>query len=282
MKPARWAEVRNATLHSGSRFHDLIRHAGARSTALATRSWTVADSAAHVLSIAGYYATLFDKQAPVLPVPNLLSVINGTNVDTVRRTNAVVLRHLGERDPVRLAAAIEDSLDRLLAATAGMDPRRTVPWLGNSRVPVAGVLSHLVNEFLVHGWDMARALHRPWPMPDAEAALFLEQFLFGMIRHDYGVLLNHGGHPPRRTIAVEFRSAYTESASLVVRDGRVHVGAPDEPVDAHVTFRPAGLNLMLFGRVSVVRAVARGDVRVGGPRPWLLPAFLRFVHMPRN
>jgi uncharacterized protein (TIGR03083 family) len=242
----------------------------------------VADSAAHVLSLVTYYATLFDPAAPKLPIPDLPALIGGTTVDTVRRTNAVVLSHLRDRDPVRLADGVGESLERLLVATEGDDPGRTVTWLGGSRVPVAGVLSHLVNEFLVHGWDMARALRRPWPMPDAEAAHFVEQFLFGMIRHDYGVLLDHGGRPPRRPVVVHFRSSYTEPASLVLRDGRVRVGAGDEPADARVTYRPARLNLMLFGRMSVARAVARRDVVIGGPRPWLLPSFLRYVHLPRN
>lgn len=41
-------------------------------------------------------------------------------------------------------------------------------------------------------------------------------------------------------------------------------------------------NLMLFGRMSRVRAALTGKVLVSGPRPWLLPAFLRTVHMPDN
>jgi hypothetical protein len=37
---------------------------------------------------------------------------------------------------------------------------------------------------------------------------------------------------------------------------------------------------MMFGRISPLKAVASGKVRVGGRRPWRLAAFLRTVHMP--
>ncbi|MEV0899210.1 maleylpyruvate isomerase family mycothiol-dependent enzyme [Actinoplanes sp. NPDC049802] len=278
----RWERVRRATRDSGDRFVSLVRHAGPAGSAMATREWTVADSAAHVLSIASWYTTVFDPAAPGPPVDGLAALLARTNVDTVRRTNAVVLDQLPQRDPERLADALHDAVHRLLAATVAADPERPVPWLGGSRVPVIGVLAHLVNEFLVHGWDMAGALRRPWPMPDHEAATFLEEFLVGMIRHDYGVLLDHGGRPPKRTIGVEFRSSYTAPVGLVLRDGRVHVSGAGDPADVRVTFRPSRLNLMLFGRLSAARAMVRRDVVVGGPRPWLLPSFLRFVHMPRN
>jgi hypothetical protein len=119
-------------------------------------------------------------------------------------------------------------------------------------------------------------------MPDPDAALFIDEFLIGMIRRDYGNLLQTGVRLPRRPITVEFRSAHTTTARLILRDGRVRVGTPDDPADARVTFRPARFNLMLFGRVSIPHALARGDVVLGGPRPWLLPSFLRVVHMPRN
>jgi uncharacterized protein (TIGR03083 family) len=277
----RWHQVRSTTRRTAERFGALVRSAG-RGQAMATRDWTVADAAAHVLSLAAHYAVLFDPAAPRLPVPDLDRILAATHVDNVREANAVVLGHLPERDPERLADSLLDSVERLLGATEDADPREPVRWLGDSLVPTAGVLAHLVNELLVHGWDIARALGRPWPMADADAALFTDEFLVGMIRRDYGLLLETGVRVPRRTIGVEFRSAYTAPARLILQDGRVHVGADDEPVDARVTFRPARFNLMLFGRISVARALVRRDVVIAGPRPWLLPTFLRVVHMPHN
>jgi len=277
-----YEEVRAAVRRTGKRFAELTRAAADNPGVMATRDWTVEDCAAHILSLVSLYVSLFDPEADKLPVPDLPGLIAGTTVNTVNRTNAVILSNLRDRAPERLARDLETGLDQLMAVSRGCDPERTFPWLGDSQVPAAGVLAHLLNEFLVHGWDMAKSLRRDWPMPDADAGLFVELFLVGVIRHDLGLLLGTDSRPPARPISVEFRSAHTTPVLLVLEGRRVRVGHDGETVDARVTFRPARFNLMLFGRTSVAGALVRRDITVGGRRPWLLPAFLRVVHLPRN
>jgi uncharacterized protein (TIGR03083 family) len=247
---------------------------------MATADWTVADSAAHVLVIALLYVALVNDEAETLQIPHLDEILATTNVDTVADLNDHALKHFTERNPERLAAFLGDAVDAILEATRDTPPETTVRWLGDSRVPVAGVVAHLVNELLVHGWDMARALRRPWSMPDDHAALYWELFFLGMLHHDYGVLLNTSLPMPDRPVAVQFRSAYTPTATIVLGDGRVWLAPPEDPYDVRVTFHPARFNLMLFGRTRTITAVIRRDVVIGGPRPWRLPAFLRVVHMP--
>lgn len=277
--PQRWSLARTALRFTADRFTSLLTD-GCDPAAMATREWTVADSAAHVLGIALLYVSLVGNTAPAVRVPGLDAILATTNVDTVADVNDHVLRHFTERDPDRLAARLRDAADEILAATQRVAPETTVRWLGDSRVPVCGLVAHLVNELLVHGWDMARALRRPWAMPDEHAALYWDQFFLGMLHHDYGALLNTSLPMPRRPIAVQFRSAYTPAATIVLGDHRVWLAPPDDPVDVRVRFRPARFNLMLFGRTSTAVAALRRDVVIGGPRPWRLPAFLRVVHMP--
>jgi len=277
-----WEQVHAALLRSGTRFAELTRTSAGDSGAMATRDWTVADSAAHVLSLVSIYVTLFDPAAEKLPVPDLPRVLSATTVDTVNDLNTVVLANLLDRAPERLAQGLDAGLERLMTVSRGCDPNLPIPWLGDARVPAVGVLAHLVNEFMVHGWDMARALGRAWPMPDADASLFFERFLVGMIRHDHGMLLETGSRVSARPIGVEFRSAYTTPVLLVLRGRRVHVGDHGEPADARITFRPAAFNLTMFGRTSLAGALMRRDISVGGPRPWLLAPFLRVFHLPHN
>lgn len=271
----RWERVREAVARNGARFIELTRTGDP--AAMATREWTVADSAAHLLSIVSWYATKFaadEGQAD--------RTFSTVTVDTLKHANAKVLTGVPQRDPERLATELRSSLDRLLEVSAGCDPARSFRWLGDSLLPAAGVLAHLMNEFLVHGWDMARALDRDWPIEDADSALFVELFLVGMIRLDTGTLLETDARPPAKPIAVEFRSAHTDPVTIVLEGRRVHVGGPHEHADARVTFRPAGFLLYLFGRTSLPRALLHRDLKVGGPRPWLLPAYLRVMHLPNN
>lgn len=153
-------------------------------------------------------------------------------------------------------------------------------WLGDAWVPLAGVLAHLLNEPLIHGWDIARATRSPWTISPRDAALFFELFVLGVLRHDYGRLLDNDELPRDRRIAVEFRSRHTAPVTMVLHQGRVSVRRPAPGEDVRLSFDPATLNLMLFGRISKARAALTGKVFVTGRRPWLLPVFLRTVRLP--
>ncbi|MFY1632572.1 maleylpyruvate isomerase N-terminal domain-containing protein [Solwaraspora sp. WMMB335] len=275
----RWTLARTALRVSGDRFRSLLT-VDSNPTAMATRDWTVAESAAHVLTVAMLYLSLVDDTASPLQAPGLDVILPSTNVDTIAEVNELLLRHYAERDPDLLAAQLADAIDAILTATERIPPERTVRWLGGARVPVAGLMAHLVSELLLHGWDMARALGRPWVIPDEHAALHWELFFLGTLHHDHGKLLNTEQAMPKRPIAVRFRTAYTPTATIVLDDRRAWLAPPDHPVDVRMWFRPARFSLMLSGRISIVVAALRRDVVVGGPRPWRLPAFLRVVHTP--
>ncbi|MFJ6673051.1 maleylpyruvate isomerase family mycothiol-dependent enzyme [Actinosynnema sp. NPDC091369] len=274
-----WPVVRDVLSDVTGRFADLV--AASDPSALATPDWTVADTAAHVVAIASIYTTLLAPDGGEVADPALAARIPTVTVETVAELNDLALRRFTERDPAALAAMLRSLVAEVLDVTDGADPERTVPWLGASRVPVAGVLAHLVNELLIHGWDIARGVGAPWAVPPREAALFFELFIVGMMRNDVGGVLD--GQPPGdRRIAVAFRSRHTTPVTLVLHRGRVSVGEPGDPVDVRLTFDPATLNLVLFGRVSRARAALTGTLRVTGRRPWLLPAFLRTVRLPTN
>ncbi|MEV6926555.1 maleylpyruvate isomerase N-terminal domain-containing protein [Dactylosporangium sp. NPDC051485] len=276
-----WHVVRTALRGADERFRAMLV-AAPDAGAPATAQWSIAESAAHVLSIAQLYVFLLEEGAEPLPVPGIEGILSTTNVDTVADVNDYVLRYFTERDAAVLAERLGTAVGRILAATEHTDPRTPVRWLGDSLVPVAGVLAHLVNELLVHGWDIARALRVPWPMPDEHAALYWELFFLGMLRLEYGALLNMSLKMPRRPTAVQFRSAFTTTETIVLGDGRVWIAPPGHPHDVRVWFRPARFNLLLFGRIGTAHAAVRRDVVVGGPRPWRLPGFLRVVHMPNG
>jgi uncharacterized protein (TIGR03083 family) len=274
-----WPVVRDALPAVAARFANLIT--GVAPDALATADWTVADTAAHVAAIATMYTAILAPDGGPVPVRPLAGRIPTITVDTVAELNDMALRHFTERDTTTLGENLRSAVDTVLRLTEHTDPERTVPWLGDSRVPVGGVLAHLVNELLVHGWDIAKATGTPWPIPAREAAPFFDLFIVGVIRNDVGRLLDDSP-PGERRVAVAFSSRHTAPVTLVVQHGRVSVEEPGGPVDVRLRFDPATLNLMLFGRVSRVRAALTGKLTVTGRRPWLLPGFLRTVRLPTN
>lgn len=274
-----WNAVRESLRQTTERFAALVSSVP-DCDVKATVKWSVTDVAAHVTGIAWLDTTLLQAGADPFPMPGMAEAIEATAVDDVHGLNDVMLGHFTERDPQRILAMLHDHVTRILDACADRDPADTVPWLAGSQLPLAGLVAHLLNELMIHGDDIARAVKMPWDMPPADAAYFFELFFVGLLSGQMGRVFSGGKRPPARRIAVEFRSGYTTPVTVVARAGQVSVEPPGSGADVKVRFDPATLNLMLFGRVSKPRAVLTRKVVIGGPRPWLMPAFSRTVRTP--
>jgi len=278
--PEKWAEVRAVLRETGDRFADLTL-AVPDPSVMATKDWSVADTAAHVTGIALNYTAMVDQNGRPLPVPAVREHFPVTTVDTIHSgLNPAQLAGFLERDPVKLAGMLRESVEDILDTTADADPERVIPWLGDSRLPIAGVLAHMTNELLIHGWDVARAAGVPWSIPDEQAALFFELFLVEVVRNGYGHLLDDDRPVRPGRIVVEFHSAHTTPVTMVLDNGVATVEEAGGDCDVRIRFRPATLNLLRFHRIGYLRAILSGSLMAWGRRPWLLPAFLRKVRMP--
>lgn len=276
--PNQWRRVRTSVPVVLGRLLDLVEDAPPDRAA--TAHWTVADTMAHLCGVAAMGLSLVRGAAPDLPVPGLLDLRRRTTVDTISVMNAEVLRHFTERRLPVLADRLRADVEEVLRAVGETGPEHEVSWLGGARLPVTGLLAHLLNELNIHSWDIARALGRRWVVDPADAALFVDLFLVDMTRRSYGRLLDRDAPARPGRISVNFRHRFGPEVTLALVDGRVSVEPPDPRPDVRLSFDPATFTLMLFGRVHRVRAVLARKLSVGGRRPWLLPVFLRTMRMP--
>lgn len=276
--PEQWQTVRSALERATHAFADLVEAVPAQTPA--TLDWSAAETAAHVAAVAALDRALLRPEQDLHPFPELQEHLLAGHVDAVADFNERVLRVFPERDPGELARRLRADVADLLATSAEDDPAAPVRWLGDSRLPVAGLFAHLLNELLLHGRDIAVGAGRRWSVPPAETALFFELFLRGVTLLGSGRLLEHGTSPAPRRIAVRFRSRHTTPVTYVADHGTVSLQPPGPGDDVRIWFDPTYLDLMLFGRISKPRAALSGKVLVGGPRPWLLPAFMRTMHLP--
>jgi hypothetical protein len=271
----KWSAVLRSLQETSGRFAELVC-AVTDARARATADWSVAQTAAHVVTL----AQACSSQVGSGPPADLGELARTTVVDTVDVFNDVLLTRFTERDPRVLSRLVPALTDQILQSCAGADPAKAIAWLGESEVPLAGVIAHLLNELQIHGRDIARAARAEWRVPARDAAHFFDLFLVGVTDYGYGHLLDGHGPAPRGRIAVEFRSPYTTPVTMAVTDGFVTVERPGGHTDVRLSFDPPTLNLMLFGRVSRAWAAMTGKVIVRGRRPWTLPAFLRIVRLP--
>jgi hypothetical protein len=245
-----------------------------------TPHWTAADTLAHLCTIAAMDVAMVTRDLAALPVPGISELRAATTVDTVSAMNAAVLSRYSERDTSVLLDRLDRDVTRLLEASGAAGAPAQVSWLGEANLPIDGLLAHLLNELDIHGWDIAHAARLPWRSDPAEAALFLDPFLVGVTRSGYGRLLDREGAVRPGRISVTFRPGYGDPVTLALVDGAVRVEPLDLRPDVRLTYDPVTLNRMLFGRVSKARAVSSGKVRIGGRRPWLLPAFMQTMRLP--
>jgi hypothetical protein len=274
-----WVTVRESVRATAGRFCDLVASVP-DPAARASATWSVADFVAHVTTISFLNTWLLGASEPPFDMPGLTEAIAATTTDTVHDLNDQVMSHFHERDVSGLLDILRHHVDLMLTASQAHDPAQTFSWLGEARPTLAGMFAHMVNELLIHGNDIARAVKMPWAMPARDAALFFDLFLVGIASGQQGRLLDGSKRPLPRRIAVEFRSGYTTPVTMVVRNGQVTTEPAGPGADARVRFDPAALNMMLFGRISKPQAVLTGKVIISGRRPWLMPAFLRTVRLP--
>lgn len=275
-----WNAVRTALRDSAERFAGLIESCDP--DAMATKDWSVADTAAHVTSIAWLDTALVQPEETRRPGPwsQVEDRIRTTTVDKVNLLNDAVMERFTERDPHVLARQLRAHTDEMLRVSAALPADSPVPWLGGWRLSLAGKFAHLANELQIHGRDIADAVGTRWVTPPAYAAQFLEFFVFDAARNGSGQMLYRGGLAPGRRIAVEFLSRYTAPITLVMQDGTVSAGQQGAPVDVRLRFDPVTMNLMLFSRITRLRAALQGKVMVSGRRPWLLLPFWRALRLP--
>lgn len=133
---------------------------------------------------------------------------------------AAKLADIPQADPHKLAGLLADVVDRLLEAAAGRPGEQPVDFWGTP-ADLSRLVALVLGEFVVHGYDIAKAAGRPWPIEEQTAQLAV---------YGYAPCLNLclardiGGHTAGYLIEVRGGPA------LLVRftDGRLSVEAPGE------------------------------------------------------
>ena len=174
-----------------------------------------------------------------------------------------------ESDPAKLGRLLLDAEDALLEALAAQPGDRPMLHAG---VPftVAQFACTMLGDQMLHGYEMAAAIGRPWPIDTPDALLILEAHLplFGAMLHARAarrVSLPRSGIELRggRDVTVRFTDgAYS------VEEGTA------EAVDATMSVDPVAFLMIESGRLSRYEAVALGLLdrrrQPTRPRPRLL------------
>ncbi len=264
-------EARAVLAGAARRTAELLRSTPDAARPVRRSQWTVAEVGAHLSAgLWGFAEAVGGNPGVVDPY-----LRTGTFAERLAAVTAGTLELEPTRDPRALAERIGERADRFLAESArraGTD-RVATPWYGEgASLSLAAATGLLAGEQLVHGWDVAMTLGRPWPISPAEAALIIRTITSllplaadpaatARLRATYGVTARKTG--PRFVVAVD-RGAVAVQAW----------GA--RPVDCHLSADPVTFVLVGYGRIGQWGPIARGGLRAWGRRPWLA---LRFTNL---
>ncbi len=251
---------------AADRFVTLVTGAPDPTVRVPTASaWTVRDVAAHLVTVTVRYADGPQGRGTWTSTPLDLPALNHDQIA------ALGIVGVGE-----LAAKLHQELTALRAQIQGYG--NNIPsfrFHGGEQVRADIALGILLGELVVHGWDVARALRRPWSIDPGHAALIIQglnPILPGWVR-------------PERvrglTAGFEIRLRGRDRHVWAFRDGRLQVNPRDRGrIDVHVSADPAAFLLVCYAREPQWKHIATGRILAWGRKPWLALTLPSRFHKP--
>lgn len=259
-------EISSALTEVAARTTELIGSLADTAVPIPGSAWTVREAAVHLVNCGDRYAGMLQDEPNGYP---------SLAPDVCAQLNDELIAAIPESDPAKLASLTHDAVGRLIDASADCDDTTEVLWHCGIRVPAANVVATAIAEHLVHGYDIALATRRPWPIDPHHAAWGL--FGYGPA---YAVCVNRAtasGHTAGYSI--KFRTGERFTARFV--DGAYRTEPPgSEPIDCTITADPVAFLLVGTGRLSQWEAIALGLLEMGGPRPELGHGFAGLFLFP--
>ncbi len=194
--------------------------------------------------------------------------------------------NLGVRsDPERncrvLADRIEVRAEEFFKECAGRSAEEICPWLvEGSTVRLSTLTSHLLNETVVHAYDIARADERTWQIERPHAAMVLEEFIVPVIQAlPPGALVSDKAAGLQATYDLHIRGGRT--FQFVFDNKTLRVEEPSSRgVDCHISADPAAFLTELWGRRSQWKAIVNAQLIAWGRRAWLGPQLRALLRTP--
>lgn len=272
---AEWQQGQTALRQEVDRVTSLLRSIQ-DSQAPALGQWNIGELAMHLSQAwLGIPAMARRNLAPIYEVlPDIAGTAGDSMMNDIWELGDLMLRAV-EKDPERdlgvLADRIGAEADRYLADCAGADPNALNPWMVRGfTLPLSISTYHLLQETVVHGYDIARAAGRKWRVEPSHAAMVLGRFVFPVLKAAPSRMFVNGAKAAGVRATYDIRLRGGGRYYFVFDDGDFTVEEPSaRRVDCHISADPVAMLLVFFARRSQWPAIATGKLMAWGRKPWL-------------
>ena len=258
-------EARHSLATTALRLADLVTAAPDLSRLAMGLEWNLQQVMAHMITGTGWAAEFVKGNAP--GIPTFDPAVIGPVVDQM-------MADLPESDPAKLGRLLLDADDALLEALS------TQPGDGpmmHAGVPftMAQFACTMLGDQILHGYEMAAAVGRPWPIEPQDALLILEAHL-----PLFSAML-HPERTPGLTGAIGIELRGEREVTVRFTDGAYAVEERTAgDVEATISVDPVAFLLIESGRLSRYAAAALGLLEVGGNQPDLALGFFDLIVYP--
>ena len=255
-----------AVAAAGDRTADVIGAIGDLDVRTRGLGWTLGQTAAHIVTDVQYHRAWLrgegkvDYFVPDLPGENLRGIESVT-----------------ERNPAVLATTVRQDNAAFVGEAAGQPAGAAFAAEVGPDLSLEVMICVHLGELLVHGWDIATTLGRPWAIGRDEAnivargvlpvlPMMVDPAAAAGVSLGYELSLRGGG--PRALIRVQDGSLTVEPV------------ASRAPADCRISADPAAFLLVAYGRVGQLGPILRGQLIAWGRRPWAAPRLNSYIRNP--
>ena len=243
--------VAEAIQRAGRRLADLLANLEEPDRRVRGLEWTLGELAAHVAARSGRFAAYLSGAA----VPD-------GEIAGIAEENRRDVRERRGRPLADLAEELRSNVSSFVATTHGKLGADPVPWYSGVTLDVATASGLLLGELIVHGYDATATLGRAWPIAGNDARTVLRAV--ATLAPWYVDPDATRGDRTTYRVAVRGGPAFR----VRVEGGAASIEPAEGDADCTIRAEPVSLVLLLYGRSTRWRGVARGRFIATGRRPW--------------
>lgn len=284
---AQWQQSQDALRDEVRRLTTLMRSI-TDPTIPAVDGWNIAEVAMHLsqnwMLVPGLARQDVSRYKAV--VPGITEVAGNSMIPDMwdnADMNARALRSDAERGLAVLADRIEERAQEFFDECAGHSPDEPRPWIvEGTTVPLSALTCNLLNETIMHGYDMAHAAGRKWKIEAAHAAMVIEQFLFPVMQTCGPQTFVNADKAAGRQATYQVHLRGGGRFNWIFDNGSLtlEVEPSTRPVDCHILADPAAFFMVFWRRQSQWNAIAKGQLLAWGRKPWLGLKFRSLIRNP--